>query len=251
MTDVNVDTEMFGDMTVKIVAFSADQYQLFLRSESMNFPHAAKGIKKLFIAEILCLVSVVSIGLGTILALFSAPNEGSGALVLTSISIGSFLVFLALILQIIGVIQAAKDEESFRIVIHVTLFSIAVSLITSALSVIFRDDAILPSVANLVSSVVAVITTVLIIIGICNLMNTLGKQDLVAKGGKILRIVVWLAVLSLIMSFINIFLPNNIEDAKPLAKVIVICLTVLAVVLEIIEYVLYISLLGKASKALN
>lgn len=217
----------------------------------MNFPHAAKGIKKLFIAEILCLVSVVSIGLGTIFALFSDPNEGSGVLVLTSISIGSFLVFLALVLQIIGVIQAAKDEESFRIVIHVTLFSIAVSLITSALSVIFRDDAILPSVANLVSSVVAVITTVLIIIGICNLMNTLGKQDLVAKGGKILRIVVWLAVLSLIMSFINIFLPNNFEDAKPLAKVIVICLTVLAVVLEIIEYVLFISLLGKASKALN
>lgn len=217
----------------------------------MKFPHAAKGIKKLFTAEVLYLISVILIGLGTVFALFSDPSAGLGVFLLASISIGGILTIVALVMQIIGVIQAAKDEDSFRGVIYVTLFSIAVSFVASLLASIFRDNSILPSISNLVSSVVSVISTVLIILGVCNLMNQLGEQELVAKGGKVLRIVVWLAVLSLLMRFINIFLPNNINDAKPLAKVIVLCLCILAFILEIVEYVLYISLLGKASKALN
>ncbi len=217
----------------------------------MKFPNAAKGIKKLFTAEVLYLISVILIGLGTIFALVSQSKEGFSAVILSSVAVGGIIVIVALVLQIVGVIQASKDEASFKGVIYVTLFGIAVSVVASLLSALFRDNAILPSISNLVSSIVSVISTVLIILGICNLMNQIGKQDLVVKGGKVLRIVVWLAILSLIMRFINIFLPRNFDDAKPLAKVIVLCLCILAVILEIAEYVLYISLLSKASKELN
>lgn len=217
----------------------------------MKFPNAAKGIKKLFTAEVLYLISVILIGIGTIFALVSQSKEGFSAVILSSVAVGGIIAIVALVLQIVGVIQASKDEASFKGVIYVTLFSIAVSVVVSLLSALFRDNAILPSISNLVSSIVSVISTVLIILGICNLMNQIGKQDLVVKGGKVLRIVVWLAILSLIMRFINIFLPRNFDDAKPLAKVIVLCLCFLAVILEIAEYVLYISLLSKASKELN
>ena len=217
----------------------------------MKFPNAAKGIKKLFTAEVLYLISVILIGLGTIFALVSQSKEGFSAVILSSVAVGGIIAIVALVLQIVGVIQASKDEASFKGVIYVTLFGIAVSVVASLLSALFRDNAILPSISNLVSSIVSVISTVLIILGICNLMNQIGKQDLVVKGGKVLRIIVWLAILSLIMRFINIFLPRNFDDAKPLAKVIVLCLCVLAVILEIAEYVLYISLLSKASKELN
>ena len=217
----------------------------------MKFPNAAKGIKKLFTAEVLYLISVILIGLGTIFALVSQSKEGFSAVILSSVAVGGVIAIVALVLQIVGVIQASKDEASFKGVIYVTLFGIAVSVVASLLSALFRDNAILPSISNLVSSIVSVISTVLIILGICNLMNQIGKQDLVVKGGKVLRIIVWLAILSLIMRFINIFLPRNFDDAKPLAKVIVLCLCILAVILEIAEYVLYISLLSKASKELN
>ncbi len=217
----------------------------------MKFPNAAKGIKKLFTAEVLYLISVILIGLGTIFALVSQSKEGFSAVILSSVAVGGIIAIVALVLQIVGVIQASKDEASFKGVIYVTLFGIAVSVVASLLSALFRDNAILPSISNLVSSIVSVISTVLIILGICNLMNQIGKQDLVVKGGKVLRIIVWLAILSLIMRFINIFLPRNFDDAKPLAKVIVLCLCILAVILEIAEYVLYISLLSKASKELN
>lgn len=217
----------------------------------MKFPNAAKGIKKLFTAEVLYLISVILIGLGTIFALVSQSKEGFSAVILSSVAVGGVIAIVALVLQIVGVIQASKDEASFKGVIYVTLFGIAVSVVASLLSALFRDNAFLPSISNLVSSIVSVISTVLIILGICNLMNQIGKQDLVVKGGKVLRIIVWLAILSLIMRFINIFLPRNFDDAKPLAKVIVLCLCILAVILEIAEYVLYISLLSKASKELN
>lgn len=217
----------------------------------MKFPNAAKGIKKLFTAEVLYLISVILIGIGTIFALVSQSKEGFSAVILSSVAVGGIIAIVALVLQIVGVIQASKDEASFKGVIYVTLFGIAVSVVASLLSALFRDNAILPSISNLVSSIVSVISTVLIILGICNLMNQIGKQDLVVKGGKVLRIIVWLAILSLIMRFINIFLPRNFDDAKPLAKVIVLCLCILAVILEIAEYVLYISLLSKASKELN
>ncbi len=217
----------------------------------MKFPNAAKGIKKLFTAEVLYLISVILIGLGTIFALVSQSSEGLAVIILSSVAVGGIIAIVALVLQIVGVIQASKDEASFKGVIYVTLFGIAVSVVASLLSALFRDNAILPSISNLVSSIVSVISTVLIILGICNLMNQIGKQDLVVKGGKVLRIIVWLAILSLIMRFINIFLPRNFDDAKPLAKVIVLCLCILAVILEIAEYVLYISLLSKASKELN
>lgn len=217
----------------------------------MKFPNAAKGIKKLFTAEVLYLISVILIGLGTIFALVSQSSEGLAVVILSSVAVGGVIAIVALLMQIVGVIQASKDEASFKGVIYVTLFGIAVSLVASLLSALFRDNAFLPSISNLVSSIVSVISTVLIILGICNLMNQIGKQDLVVKGGKVLRSVVWLAILSLIMRFINIFLPRNFDDAKPLAKVIVLCLCILAVILEIAEYVLYISLLSKASKELN
>ena len=89
----------------------------------MRFPNAAKGVKKLFVAEILGLIGVISTLVSIVYFIISgvsgAAQENEGVLVggaltfiiLTVINLGVSLT--AFILRIVGVVQARKDEESF------------------------------------------------------------------------------------------------------------------------------------------
>lgn len=218
----------------------------------MKFPNAAKGLKKIFNAEILYLFSIVFLGIGMTIALIVSEDESQlsdalGITMLIGLIAGAVMMAIALILKIVGVIQTAKDERSFKGVIYLTVFGLVITITAAA----FFNNSVLNSISNTVSSVVSIITSVLIIFGICNMANQLGRQDIVQKGGKIFRIMIWLAILSIIMRFISIFLPKNIDDASNLAKVIVLCLSVMSILLSVVQYVLYISFLSKAKNMLN
>lgn len=216
------------------------------------FPNAAKGVKKIFSAEILALIGTVLVGIATTIYLAVGEkrleeNTALATVVLIGLLAGSALMLIGLIIKIIGVFQTSKDEPAFKGVFYVALFDIAVTIVAS----IFSKNNFLNSVANGVSTIAEVVTTVLIILGICHMADILGRKDMLQRGGKILRIVVWLAGLSILLRFISIFLPKNYDDANDFAKVIVLSLMTLSVILSIVEYVLYIIFLSKAKKMLN
>lgn len=216
----------------------------------MKFPNAAKGISKIFTSEILALIAAIATGVATILAAVmyasaktnstaGAAASGIGMLVL---GLGaSVLLVIALILQIVGVVQTSKDEDSFKMIIYLTIFTLIVAVVAA----IFSRVTFLNNIANAVSAIGGFVTTLLIILGIGNLGVQVGNDEVIDKCSSQFKLILGIGIVALLARFFCIFLPTI-----P-AQGIVIALAVVALVLNVIQYILYLSLLSKAKKMLN
>ncbi len=216
----------------------------------MKFPNAAKGISKIFTSEILALIAAIATGVATILAVVmyasaktnstaGAAASGIGTLVL--VLGASVLLVIALILKIVGVVQTSKDEDSFKMIIYLTIFTLIVAVVAA----IFSRVTFLSNIANAVSSIGSFVTTLLIILGIGNLGVQVGNDEVIDKCSSQFKLILGIGIVALLARFFCIFLPT-----VP-AQGIVIALAVVALVLNIIQYILYLSLLSKAKKMLN
>ena len=216
----------------------------------MKFPNAAKGISKIFTSEILSLIAAIATGVASILAAVmyasaktnstaGAAASGIGMLVL---GLGaSVLLVIALILQIVGVVQTSKDEDSFKMIIYLTIFTLIVAVVAA----IFSRVTFLNNIANAVSAIGGFVTTLLIILGIGNLGVQVGNDEVIDKCSSQFKLILGIGIVALLARFFCIFLPTI-----P-AQGIVIALAVVALVLSVIQYILYLSLLSKAKKMLN
>lgn len=216
----------------------------------MKFPNAAKGISKIFTSEILALIAAIATGVATILAVVmyasaktnstaGATASGIGTLVL--VLGASVLLVIALILKIVGVVQTSRDEDSFKMIIYLTIFTLIVAVVAA----IFSRVTFLNNIANAVSAIGSFVTTLLIILGIGNLGVQVGNDEVIDKCSSQFKLILGIGIVALLARFFCIFLPT-----VP-AQGIVIALAVVALVLNIIQYILYLSLLSKAKKMLN
>ena len=216
----------------------------------MKFPNAAKGISKIFTSEILALIAAIATGVASILAAVmyasaktnstaGAAASGIGTLVL--VLGASVLLVIALILKIVGVVQTSKDEDSFKMIIYLTIFTLIVAVVAA----IFSRVTFLSNIANAVSAIGSFVTTLLIILGIGNLGVQVGNDEVIDKCSSQFKLILGIGIVALLARFFCIFLPT-----VP-AQGIVIALAVVALVLNIIQYILYLSLLSKAKKMLN
>ena len=216
----------------------------------MKFPNAAKGISKIFTSEILALIAAIATGVASILAAVmyasaktnstaGAAASGIGTLVL--VLGASVLLVIALILKIVGVVQTSKDEDSFKMIIYLTIFTLIVAVIAA----IFSRVTFLNNIANAVSAIGSFVTTLLIILGIGNLGVQVGNDEVIDKCSSQFKLILGIGIVALLARFFCIFLPT-----VP-AQGIVIALAVVALVLNIIQYILYLSLLSKAKKMLE
>lgn len=216
----------------------------------MKFPNAAKGISKIFTSEILALIAAIATGVATILAAVmyasaktnstaGAAASGIGTLVL--VLGASVLLVIALILKIVGVVQTSRDEDSFKMIIYLTIFTLIVAVVAA----IFSRVTFLNNIANAVSAIGSFVTTLLIILGIGNLGVQVGNDEVIDKCSSQFKLILGIGIVALLARFFCIFLPT-----VP-AQGIVIALAVVALVLNVIQYILYLSLLSKAKKMLN
>ncbi len=216
----------------------------------MKFPNAAKGISKIFTSEILALIAAIATGVASILAAVmyasaktnstaGAAASGIGTLVL--VLGASVLLVIALILKIVGVVQTSRDEDSFKMIIYLTIFTLIVAVVAA----IFSRVTFLNNIANAVSAIGSFVTTLLIILGIGNLGVQVGNDEVIDKCSSQFKLILGIGIVALLARFFCIFLPT-----VP-AQGIVIALAVVALVLNVIQYILYLSLLSKAKKMLN
>ena len=216
----------------------------------MKFPNAAKGISKIFTSEILALIAAIATGVASILAAVmyasaktnstaGAAASGIGTLVL--VLGASVLLVIALILKIVGIVQTSRDEDSFKMIIYLTIFTLIVAVVAA----IFSRVTFLNNIANAVSAIGSFVTTLLIILGIGNLGVQVGNDEVIDKCSSQFKLILGIGIVALLARFFCIFLPTI-----P-AQGIVIALAVVALVLNVIQYILYLSLLSKAKKMLN
>ena len=218
----------------------------------MTFPNAANGIKKLFIGEILALFSAIAIACSVI---FSKPVlseageitslEGSVTVAAILLSVGGIIAVVAYILQLVGIAKASKDEEAFKGALYLILFSILFSIAGAALAYAFPNNTLLSNIGTVVTNLLEILITFLVIGGIGSLGAKLNDTELETKAAGLLKIIVTVIVLKFIGNCVVTLFKENI------AEVVVTVLGILVLILTIVQYIVYLSLLSKAKNSLE
>lgn len=216
----------------------------------MRFPSAAKGIPKIFTAEILQLISLVTGVITLLMTIVFAGTLQNGSDVTASVTGIIFIIFAAatgvlsiiyLIFMIIGTIQCAKDEPSFKMIIYLTIVNIVIAVIAA----IFPSNYFLASLAATTSDVVSFICSLLVVLGVGSIAAQLGNEELMERCSRIFKIILAIGVMSLLARFFMLFW------GSVFAQALVFSLAVLSIFLGFFQYFLYISMLAKAKKMLN
>ena len=218
------------------------------RGENKMFDNAYEGIKKIFKAEILALIAAILILAGSILSatgIQAGKDTASGNGLLVGggliVIIAALLMIIASILNIIGVNRAAKDESAFKNALVALLIGIAANILVSA----FSGDATVSSIGKTISNVTEIMASYFICTGIINLADRLNDSAGSASGKKVRSILMGIWTASAVLNILTILFGTN----ETMQAVIGIT-AIVAVVISIVAYFLYICLLGKAKSML-
>ena len=208
----------------------------------MQFPNALEGVKKIYKAEIIALIGG-SVGfVAAILALVGAKSgsvgglAGGGFLIIAA----SVLFIIAFIMNIVGLNKAKPDEENFKNALYMVLVGIVLSIVVGAT----KEGTLIHTLGESLSNICNLLVNYLVATALLNLANRLGDAAVAqkAKTVRTLLTVVW--IITLVLQVIG-----NTFTAK--AGTIAFILVLIASVIEIIAYIIYLVLLGKARRMLE
>lgn len=216
----------------------------------MRFPNAASGVKKLFTAEILSLISTLAMIIAVCLAVVAAAGSnaqnvtsgtiaaGMGTIILMAAA--AVLALIAGILALIGLINASKDEIAFKTALIATI----ISLVAAGIMGIFSRYSVVQSICQCIQNIMSVVVTVFVIQGIINLAGRLKEREIASKGKTLMTILIVIFALAFVASLISAIFGGA------LASTIAGIIALVALVLDLIGYIIYLTLLAKAKKML-
>lgn len=208
----------------------------------MTFPNAYDGVKKIYLAEILTLIAEVLLLISTVGILAAAQTDeatvGMVSLIFGTISIVA--LFVAFILNLMGITRAMKDEPSFKLALIFTI----VSIVTSGVSAVLAEGSLVSDILEIVSNASSIIITLLIIQGIANLALKLRDLNMAEQGKKLMLMILTVQVLSVAAKMIAAIF----ESKGGLMTSGIIALV--ASVIAIVGYVIYLIYLSRAKKML-
>ena len=220
------------------------------------YPNAAKGVKRIFISEILSLIAeigaIVAI-ITTLLSIATAASESevdpvvgifaSDAYVGLTVTglvtiIAAVLAVIAFIMQLVGIVNASKDEGAFKI----SLFAVIASIVFTIIGGFFPQTSIVSKIFSALTTLSQLFVTVFIIQGIINLAKKIGNSAVEKKGNTLLKIIACIYIISVI-----IYIVTGIIGGAP---IIANVLSIGSSVLQIVAYLLFLSVLSNAKKML-
>ncbi len=212
------------------------------------YTKAYEGVKKIYKAEILALIAAILMLMGSI---FSATGlqageetaSGNGLLIGGGliVIVAAILMIVAAILNIIGVNRAAEDESAFKSALIALLAGIAANIVVSA----FSGNATISSIGRAISNVTEILASYFICTGVINLADRLNDSAVSASGKKVRSILMGIWAASAVLNVLTILFGTN-ETMKAVIGIAAI----VAVIISIVAYFLYICLLGKAKNML-
>lgn len=181
----------------------------------MKFQNAYKGIGKIYLAEVLELIGAILLGIGVAAGFFGMRTEEQvEAAVTSSLALGAFLAFLpgiilpivSLILSILGLSEASKDEPTqLRTAFISCIGALAFSAIAGVSESVGGAPNLMSSLFELLATLASLFVTIFTIGGISKLMTRIGRNDLVSRGNQIL----WLLVAAQLAEQVARMLPQG------------------------------------------
>lgn len=211
----------------------------------MTLPNAYKGVKKIFVAEILQLIGSVLTLVGLTMLVGGAGaylETGGDASAVSTVATGGIftllapcLAILALVLNLVGLKQASADEpdrmgKAFTCAIIALVLSFVVVLFVL---MHWRGASFLNALSDL-AEMCAIIFTIM---GVSEVTQNIARQDVADMGPKILTI----SVIAIVASIIAGIVGNTIGGVA----------SIIALVLMMVAYVVFLVFLGRAVSALK
>lgn len=220
----------------------------------MKFPYAAKGVSKIFNAEIISLIGALIGGVGMILSFIAVSGNvdesTSYALIIATgacVLVAGIIIAVAGIMSIVGYFQAGKDEASFKKAILCVLFSIVFTAVASFFANQTGFFGWLYTILTVVGNVCNMLATIFLILGLMALSVKCSRPDMVKHGKDMLITLVILYILTFILNF---FIRLGAESTA-FGSSIVNWLSGLSLCFTVFLYVFQIYFLGKAKKMLK
>ncbi|MBR3642664.1 MAG: hypothetical protein IKN57_04055 [Parasporobacterium sp.] len=205
----------------------------------MKYPNAFAGIKKILTSQIVQLIGAFCLVFGAVIAYAGATSENvalvivGGAVAL----VASVVEIVALILNLLGLNQARKDETNFHNAFIFAIVGVILSVLGAVLATPYPDVADWLSFVTRIFEITVIELTVL---GIIALADRLGRDD-VSKLGHVLQILI--SILWAIVLVVR-FVGNRVDRISNVMDLI-------SSVLELVVTILFIVLLSKAKKMLE
>lgn len=205
------------------------------------FPNAAKGVKKIFVAEIMALIGAILLGTGIVFGIDGLFGEVVWMEIVSIVFIfgSAVLLLIAYINNMVGLGQASRDDQGYK----VALWMMIISMILSILFTIFEGLATTYLIMNMFCTSALFLANLLEMFSILVAIRTTEKL-LVLKGDALLAATGEASVFLMIVPFlitallriITIFTPNFID----------MILSIAATVIVTFGYIMYLSFLSAA-----
>ena len=214
----------------------------------MRFPNAFRGIKKIWLAELLMLLAAV---VGIIMVIVMATNGtmvGEDIIINESVKtpiailgiVTAVIALVAFILNLVGLINANNDDPAFRIALLVTILGI----VASAISAIWSNNETLNKWMDTALTICSMFASFYVLTGIANLAEKMSDAATKALALKSRTLVEGsFCATALFKLIISIF---KIQEGSTISTI----LTVIALLLELVSYILYLRALNKGKQML-
>lgn len=215
----------------------------------MRFPNAFRGVKKIWLAEILMLLAAV---VGIILIFVIAGNSTvvGDAVVINEAAVKTpaailgiataVIALIAFILNLVGLINARNDDNGFKTALIVTVLGI----IASAISAIWSENQGLVKWMDIAVTIFSMFASYYVLTGIANLADQIPDAATKALALKSRTLVEGsFCATAIFKLIISIF---NIQDGSTIYTI----LSIIALLLELVSYILYLRALSKGKNML-
>ena len=211
----------------------------------MKYPNASIGIRRIYVSEIIALIASIITAVSSVIfmACYEDPALIAAAGVFNIAVLVSLSIFIfSYILQITGIVRATKDEPAFR----VSLIAIIAALVITVLECFFfAGNPLVTFILELAGDVAEFFLVHYIIHGIMHISGHLGRDDIAKKGKRIFRVIYIAIGFEIIVRIFEVIFGKQVgeELAMPFGLA--------ADILSVVEYILFLSYIGKANKLLK
>ena len=214
----------------------------------MRFPNAYRGVKKIWLAEMLMLLAAI---VGIVIVIVAAMNgsmvgedivinEGVKTPIAVLGIVTAVIALVAFILNLVGLINANNDDSAFRIALLVTILGV----VASAISAIWSNNETLNKWMDTAITICSMFASYYVLTGIANLAEKMSDAATKALALKSRTLVEGsFCATALFKLIISIF---KIQDGSTISTI----LAVVALLLELVSYILYLRALSKGKKML-
>lgn len=178
-----------------------------------SYPNAAKGMKWVFIAQILAIVSIP----------------------LMLILVGGITAIVGMGLELVGLFKMGEDDDNYKPAFYVAIATLVVSFLTG-----FAGEGILSTLLGIVSSIL----NLFIVYQVCTTTGNLltGRDEALAqRGATIIKIYFVCTVVDIVCTVLSIV---------PLVNIIAAVAVAVSTIASLVGYIMYITFLYSGSKAL-